>query len=135
MLQQKDLGDYAGIIKCLYPMQIRISICEAVEGLKAETGSTEADANVEDVFQEEEQRSLEEQLAKDPVMQEHAGRAVCLNYLRRTDLFDGCTTRADFQDKLKDINDMASATKLIAASVKKCIKEVQSMIKAETDQS
>ena len=127
-MQHKDLGDYAGIIKCLYPMHNRISICEAVEGLKAETGSTEPDAHAGDP--EDEQKNLEEHLAKDPVMQEHAGRAVCLNYLRRDDLFDACTARADFQEKLKDINDRAAATKLIAASVRKCIKEVQSMIKA-----
>ena len=97
--------------------------------MKGETGSTE-EQDPNNAYNEEEQSHLETLLSSDPVMSEHAGKAVCVNYLLRTDLFDACSAREDFQNKLKNINERAAATKLIAATVRKSIKEVQSMIKA-----
>ena len=125
------MGDFAGIVKCLYSLHDRIALCDAAQGIKGETGSTEpADADGQQVYNEEEQVHLETLLTNDPVMNEHAGKAVVLNYLQRSDLFDACSAKSDFQDKLKSINEKAAATKLIAATVRKSIKEVQSMIKA-----
>ena len=138
VLSQKGLGDFAGILKCFYTLHTRIALCDAAIGkfpLQADdgpndgsgdTGSTPADFS----FDESEQENLKAQIEKDPVMMENAGEAVCLNYLRRTDLFDCCNVRSDFADKLKTIATKASSTKVVAAALRKSVREMDSMIKA-----
>lgn len=138
VLSQKGLGDFAGILKCFYTLHTRIALCDAAIGKfplqaddgpndgSADTGSTPADFS----FDESEQENLKAQIEKDPVMMENAGEAVCLNYLRRTDLFDCCNVRSDFADKLKTIATKASSTKVVAAALRKSVREMDSMIKA-----
>ena len=136
MLSQKGLGDFAGILKCFYTLHTRIALCEAAIGKfeaddgtndgSGDTGSTPADF----CFDESEQENLKDQIEKDPVMMENAGEAVCLNYLRRTDLFDSCNVRSDFAEKLKTIAAKASSTKVVAAALRKSVREMDSMIKA-----
>eukprot|EP00435_Cladocopium_sp_Y103_P068676 s638_g32.t1 len=139
VLSQKGLGDFAGILKCFYTLHTRIAVCDAAIGKSTlevddgandgsgDTGSTPADF----CFDESEQENLMVQIEADPVMKENAGEAVCLNYLRRTDLFDSCNVRSDFAEKLKNIAAKASSTKVVAAALRKCVREMDSMIKAD----
>ena len=58
------------------------------------------------------------------------GKAVVVQMLERTDLFDECHTRDAFTDKLKEIKDRATDTKTIAQSLRKCVTEVGGLVQA-----
>ena len=68
-------------------------------------------------------------LEEDPVMMEYAPKAVTCSFLYRTDLFDSCQTKSEFQSTFKEISDKAKDTKMIAATIWKCVREMISMIK------
>ena len=68
-------------------------------------------------------------IAQDGVMSEYAPKGVTVLYLSRGDLFDECTTKDDFQSKFKSISEEARDTKTLASMLRKCVKEVASMIK------
>ena len=62
-------------------------------------------------------------------MSEYASKALTCSYLSRTDLFDACNTRDDCQEKHRQIVEGAKNTKTLAAALRKCVREVTSMIK------
>ena len=146
-----DLGDRAGVIKCLYALNDRRELCRvalglpvdgqaadecgeaaASEGTAAEqTGGTGA---AEDEIRKCEmlQDRLTAALQRDSAMQTHAGNAIVVQYLKREDLFDSCTTRDAFRERLKEIQSRATETKTIAQALRRCITEITSMIKAST---
>lgn len=132
MLSQKSLGDFAGIVKCFYPMHTRIAICEAAFGTPTQDGDNGDTGSSDFVYSEEDQLALTKLIEDDQVMSQNAPDAVCLSFLRRGDLFDACNTRNDFQEKVKEVSAKASSTKVLAAALRKSIKEIQSMIKVRS---
>ena len=68
-------------------------------------------------------------IAQDGVMMEYAPKSVTVMYLSRQDLFDECQTRDEFQDKFKSIAEEAKHTKTLASMLRKCVKDMTSMIK------
>ena len=90
------------------------------------TGSEAAESAKADAAQER----LQKWIGADPMLSSFAAKAVCLPFLKKTDHFDDCFSRQDFKDKLKVMQERASQTKTIAASLRKCIAEMDSLIKA-----
>ena len=50
--------------------------------------------------------------------------------MRKQDLFEDCFTRQAFKDRLKELQDRASETKTIAQTLRKCVAELESLVKA-----
>lgn len=68
-------------------------------------------------------------------MKEFAPDAVPCTMLARVDLFDSCNTRDDFTAKYKEMVDSAKSTKKIAAALRRCVRDIESMIKVTCPQN
>ena len=95
-------------------------------GQTGDTGSAEDEIRKCDLLQQRLQAALEH----DSVMQSHAGKAIVVQHLKRGDLFDACTTKDAFKERLKDLQACATETKTIAQALRRCVAEITSMIKA-----
>ena len=102
-------------------------------GTGASSGSA-AEAQ-ENVKADRMQKMMTRFIKQDHAMKVYAGNAACVPWLRKNDLFDECVSRQGFKDRLKLLQDRAGETKVLAQSVRKCVTEMDTLIKARVGQS
>ncbi|CAE7264517.1 unnamed protein product, partial [Symbiodinium necroappetens] len=76
------------------------------------------------------QEKFEKLIKSDKSMATYASKAVVVGYFLLDDLFDSCSTKDEFKDRLKLIQDRAKDTKTLAGALRKCVTELGGMIKA-----